>query len=628
MKRFFARNRKYTLIFIDAGFVLVSYLAAILLFQTGQMSDSMFRAFEFTVLLSALLCVLLFFLCNIYRNILLYSSVREYTVICLAVILKMTVMINLKLYTDLNLLPIRYIILSSLILMFLTIGFRVFIRLSNSYLTEYANGKQTERKEAPRQKRILIIGAGSAANIVTKELQMKNRYHYDIVGLIDDDISKHNGLLNHIKIIGGRDCIKDVCKERNVEEILIAIPSIAAEDKKEIVNICHETGCSVKILPPIGELGAYRSLNATFRSLNIEDLLERDSIKLDSSQISAYIKGKVILVTGGGGSIGSELCRQIAKFKPSQLIILDMYENNAYDIQMELTQSYPKMDIKALIANIKDRTRLEEIFGKYRPEVLFHAAAYKHVPLMEAAPREAVKNNVFGTLNLMLCADKYKVKKVIQISTDKAVNPTNVMGTTKRICEMIAQGLNRESETEFVAVRFGNVLGSNGSVIPLFKKQIERGGPLTVTHRDITRYFMTIPEAAQLVLQAATYAKGGEIFVLDMGEPVRIYDLALNMLKLSDLEPGKDIEIKITGLRPGEKLYEELSKSEEDVRTVHEKIFVAKPLEIDFAHLKGKLDTLYLSLDGMSDYDLRNYLKDIVPEYEFKEKISKQGALA
>lgn len=619
MKRFLEKNKKYILVIIDIGFVLISYLAAILLIQTGQMPDSMYRSFELTVLLSALLCVLFFFLCSIYRNILLYSSAREYVTICFAVLLKTAVMINLKLYTPLPLLPVSYIILSSLILMFLTVGFRVFIRLSNSYLNEISNNKQEETQKTPRQKKILIIGAGCAANIITKELQMKNRYHYDIVGLIDDDIGKHNGLLNHIKILGGRECIKDVCKEQHVEEILIAIPSISAEDKKKLVNICHETGCSVKILPPIGALGAYRSLSATFRSLNIEDLLERDSIKLDNSQISAYIKGKIILVTGGGGSIGSELCRQIAKFKPSQLIILDMYENNAYDIQMELKQNYPKMNIKALIANIKDRGRLEEIFAKYQPEVLFHAAAYKHVPLMEAAPREAVKNNVFGTLNLMLCADKYKVKKVIQISTDKAVNPTNVMGTTKRICEMIVQGLNRESETEFAAVRFGNVLGSNGSVIPLFKKQIERGGPLTVTHKDITRYFMTIPEAAQLVLQAATYAKGGEIFVLDMGEPVRIYDLALNMLKLSGLEPGRDIEIKITGLRPGEKLYEELSKSEEDVRTVHEKIFVAKPLEINFESLKSKLDTLYLSVDNMSDMELRSYLKEIVPEYRFQK---------
>ena len=618
MKRFFAKNRKYTLIFADVVSVLLSCFAAFLLFESGQLPKPTYFAFGITVLISAFLCVFIFFLGDIYRNILIYSSIKEYAVIGFSIILEMTVMVILKQCTDLDLLPLPYIVLSALFMIFLMIGYRALLRLICLYLPKHIDERVPQSGETLRQKKILVIGAGSAANIVTKELLMKNRYHYDIVGLIDDDISKHNSLLNHIKIIGGRDGIKKVCQERNVEEILIAIPSIDAENKKELVRICHETGCSIKTLPPIGELGSYRSLNATFRSLDIEDLLERDSVKLDNSQISAYIKGKVILVTGGGGSIGSELCRQIAKFAPSQLIILDMYENNAYDIQVELTQSYPQIDIKALIANIKDRTRLEEIFSQYRPEVLFHAAAYKHVPLMEAVPREAVKNNVFGTLNVMLCADKYKVKKVIQISTDKAVNPTNVMGTTKRICEMIAQGLNRESETEFVAVRFGNVLGSNGSVIPLFKKQIERGGPITVTHKDITRYFMTIPEAAQLVLQASTYAEGGEIFVLDMGEPVRIYDLALNMIRLSGLEPGEDIEIKITGLRPGEKLYEELSKSEETVGTVHEKIFVAKPLEIDFNALRGKLDTLYLSLDRMSDNEIRKYLQEIVPEYQYK----------
>ncbi len=617
MRRILAKHRKYLMVLLDAVFVPICYMGAILLFQNGELSGFTFHAFRLTSLISMVLCISAFFLCNSYRHVLVHSGVREYIEMMFAIVVHMLVMINLRIYTKLDLLPTSYLILGSFLLIFLTVGSRVFVRVVLTYMTLYANSRQQSGERTPRTKRILIIGAGSAANIITRELQTQQRYRYDIVGLIDDDVSKHDAFLNNIKVLGGRDCIKEVCQQQNVDEILIAIPSMSAEEKKEIVHISHETGCSVKTLPPIGELGAYRSLNASLRSLHIEDLLERDSIQLDSSQISAYIKDKIILVTGGGGSIGSELCRQIAKFGPAQLIILDMYENNAYDIQTELMQMYPKMNILALIANIKDRKRLDEIFSQYRPEVLFHAAAYKHVPLMETVPAEAVKNNVFGTLNLMLCADKHKVRKVIQISTDKAVNPTNVMGTTKRICEMIAQGLNRESETEFVAVRFGNVLGSNGSVIPLFKKQIERGGPLTVTHRDITRYFMTIPEAAQLVLQASTYAKGGEIFVLDMGEPVRIYDLAVNMLKLSGLEPGKDVEIKVTGLRPGEKLYEELSKSEEDVETVHEKIFVAKPLTIDFSELKGTLDTLALSIDDMDDGQIRDYLKQIVPEYQY-----------
>ncbi len=617
MKNFFAKKRKYLIVLLDAVLVPMAYLAAVLLFENGHFPDGIFPAFRLTSLVAAVLCLLIFCLCNVYRNVLLYSGAREYVVICGAVLLHAVVLVNLKLFTKWELLSVAMIILSSIIVMFLTVGLRVLIRFLNNYLSWH--GTSVSRgKEAPRKKKILVVGAGMAASIMTKEFQKQKHKVYDVVGLIDDDVSKHGGLLNNIKILGGRDCIHSVCQEYGVEEILIAIPSMTSEEKKQIANISHATGCAVKILPPIGELGSYRSLNASLRSLNIEDLLERDSIKLDSSQISAYLKGKVVMVTGGGGSIGSELCRQIARFKPQQLIILDMYENNAYDIQMELAHSHPKMDTVALIANIKDRARLEEIFAEYKPEVLFHAAAYKHVPLMETAPFEAVQNNVFGTLNLMLCADKHKVEKVIQISTDKAVNPTNVMGTTKRICEMITQGLDKQSETDFVAVRFGNVLGSNGSVIPLFKKQIERGGPLTVTHKDITRYFMTIPEAAQLVLQASTYAEGGEIFVLDMGEPVRIYDLAVHMLRLSGLEPDVDVEIKVTGLRPGEKLYEELSKDEEDVRTVHEKIFVAKPLEINFEQLRGKLETLRVSMEDMNDHELRIALQKIVPEYQYQ----------
>lgn len=360
-----------------------------------------------------------------------------------------------------------------------------------------------------------------------------------------------------------------------------------------------------------------KALLKNLRDIKIEDLLRRDPINLDLKGIEEYITNKKVLVTGGGGSIGSELCRQISKFNPLELIILDINENAVYELEHELKFKYPNLNIKVIIASIRDKNRLDKIFNSLRPDIVFHAAAHKHVPLMENNPAEAVKNNIFGTLNLVECSDKYKVEKFVMISTDKAVNPTNIMGATKRVCEMIVQAYDKKSETEFVAVRFGNVLGSNGSVIPLFMKQIKNGGPVTVTHKDITRYFMTIPEACQLVMQAASFAKGGEIFVLDMGEPVKIYDLACDLIRLSGYEPNKDIEIKITGLRPGEKLYEELSLAEEGLtKTKNNKIFVAKPLEIDYNQLKQKLDELHLAAQYDDAAFIRNQLREIVTTYK------------
>ena len=379
---------------------------------------------------------------------------------------------------------------------------------------------------ATKGKRTLVVGAGDAGAIIAKEMKKRPETGYQPVGFIDDDESKKGKFIYNIPVLGNRQEIPGIVQSKNIEQILIALPSIDEKDRMEIMNICSSTGCELKTLPGIYELIDENISISQVRDVEIDDLLGRNPVKLNIDEIAVYLKGKVVLVTGGGGSIGSELCRQIARFSPKLLLILDDYENGAYDIQMELNFKHPEIDKKVIIANIREKARLEEIFAEYHIDVIFHAAAHKHVPLMEDNPKEAIKNNVFGTLNLVECADRYKVKKFVQISTDKAVNPTNIMGATKRICEMIIQSIDRKSETEFVAVRFGNVLGSNGSVIPLFKQQIKEGGPVTVTHPDIIRYFMTISEAAQLVIQAGAMAHGGEIFILDMGKPVKILDLA------------------------------------------------------------------------------------------------------
>ena len=395
-------------------------------------------------------------------------------------------------------------------------------------------------------------------------------------------------------------------------------------DRRKILEICQETGCKVRILPGTKELIKDKPLIQSFRDVQIEDLLGRDPIKLDNKNIGKLIENKVVLVTGGGGSIGSELCRQIIKFKPSKLVIVDIYENNLYDIEQELKFNYPDMEIDAIVASVREKHRLNEIFEQYHPYLVFHAAAHKHVPLMETSPLEAIKNNVFGTYNTVKCADEYGVKRFILISTDKAVNPTNIMGATKRLCELIIQAKNKVSKIEYAAVRFGNVLGSNGSVVPLFKKQIAKGGPVTVTHKEITRFFMTIPEAVSLVLQAMSGAKGGEIFVLDMGEPVKIYDMAIKLIKLSGLEPNVDIQIKVTGLRPGEKLYEELLMAEEGLtETKHDKIHVARPSDIDMEKLEAKLTKLQYLLDNTNNEqkdEIKDVISEVVPTYRNLEK--------
>ena len=459
--------------------------------------------------------------------------------------------------------------------------------------------------------RAMIIGGGNAGTAIIREIQTTDKIAYNPVCVIDDDETKIGKRISNVKIIGTTAEIEKYAEQYAIDEILIAIPSAKKADVKRIYEICKHTKCKVKTLPGIYQIVNGDASVAALREVRITDLLGREQIQVNLDEIMGYIEGEVVLVTGGGGSIGSELCRQIATHNPKQLIILDIYENNAYDIEQELRRKHPSLNLLALIASLRDKGKMENVFETYRPAIVFNAAAHKHVPLMETSPNEAVKNNVFGTLNVARCADKYAVKTFVQISTDKAVNPTNVMGATKRICEMIIQTIGRNSKnTKFVAVRFGNVLGSNGSVIPLFERQIAEGGPVTVTHKDIIRYFMTIPEAVSLVLQAGAYAKDGQIFVLDMGEPVKIYDLAYNLIKLSGLEPNVDIEIKCTGLRPGEKLYEERLMDEEGMQTTPNGLInIANPISLDEEFLWSKLDELYRAA-----YDETDHMKQLVSQ--------------
>lgn len=466
--------------------------------------------------------------------------------------------------------------------------------------------------------RVMIIGAGDAGNTVIKEITNSTYSTMTIKCIIDDDENKWGRFIQGIKIVGGRDRIVEYAALYGIDEIFIAIPSANRATMKALVEICKETSCKLRTLPGIYQLVNGEVNVSKLRNVDVEDLLGRDPIKVDLDSILNYVKGQTIMVTGGGGSIGSELCRQIAGHRPARLIIVDIYENNAYEIQQELRHMYPNLDLVVLIASVRNTNRINSIMKSYHPDIIYHAAAHKHVPLMEVSPNEAIKNNVFGTWKTAQAAVQNGVKKFVLISTDKAVNPTNIMGASKRICEMIIQTYNRHYDTEFVAVRFGNVLGSNGSVIPLFKKQIAAGGPVTVTHPDIIRYFMTIPEAVSLVLQAGVYAKGGEIFVLDMGEPVKILDLAKNLIQLSGYKVDEDIKIEFTGLRPGEKLYEELLMSEEGLMDTENKlIHVGKPIEFDETLFYVQLNQLKQAVESECD-DVRTLIQEIVPTYSPK----------
>ena len=497
-----------------------------------------------------------------------------------------------------------------------TVAIRFFYRLLqglNVHLNHLSGSKGKEN--------IMIIGAGEAGRALVTELDNSTSINSRVACVIDDNPAKRHKRLCGVPIVGDRYDIPDAVKHYNIDSIVFAIPTAAPAARKEILDICATTNCRVRVVPGMYQLVSGEVSVSRLRDVDPQDLLGRDPIKVNMDEIFRYISGKVVMVTGGGGSIGSELCRQIARANPAQLIIFDIYENNAYDIQMELQRTCPNLNLEVLIGSVRNTARLDYVLGKYRPELVFHAAAHKHVPLMEDSPNEAIKNNVFGTYKMAQAAAKYGVKRFVLISTDKAVNPTNIMGASKRLCEMVVQMMNRESATEFVAVRFGNVLGSNGSVIPLFKKQIAAGGPVTVTHPDIIRYFMTIPEAVSLVLQAGYYAKGGEIFVLDMGEPVKIDTMARNLIRLSGYEPDVDIKVEYTGLRPGEKLFEELLMKEEGLQDTDNKlIHIGKPIEMDdelFKRQLARLDAAY----RVEATNMKEIVAEIVPTYKLKTKV-------
>lgn len=495
-----------------------------------------------------------------------------------------------------------------MIMFMLLAGSRVSVRLIRKM--------QSKLDKTQAKKRVMIIGGGAAASILIKEYEKSNGKVAPIC-IIDDNVAKKGKLIHNVPIVGNRDYIEDAVDKYRIDEIIIAIPSATPTEMRDLVSVCQKTKARVKRLPAIASTLS-SSVSSTIRDVNYEDLLGRDAVVISNPELQEFIKGKTVMVTGGGGSIGSEICRQIAANKPKQLLIVDIYENSTYELEREIQTYYPDANFQTLIASVRDYDRMDSVFEKYRPDIIYHAAAHKHVPLMEDSPNEAVKNNCLGTLNVVKLADKYRVKRFVMISTDKAVRPTNVMGATKRICEMIIQTWDRKSETEFVAVRFGNVLGSNGSVIPLFLKQIEAGGPLTLTHREITRFFMTIPEAVSLVLAAGLMASGGEIFILDMGQPVKIYDLACNLIRMKGYEPEKDIRIDIVGLRPGEKLYEELLMEEEGLQdTANSRIKVGKPMELDpeFENkLKALIAEAYVNGDG-----IRDSILNICPTYQPKK---------
>lgn len=613
MKRY-----RILLMLIDAILIDLAFFLALWLRVEFNIPPNFWVAYRNGVLIMPLIQIAVFMLFKIYSILWQYTSTKELFQLATAVVIGSAGCLGFGVMTG-HLLPRSVYIIYLLVILIFMAGSRIGIRILYRLLRhdDFSLSMLFNKSEDVHKKRIMIIGAGEASSIIIKELQKEIPNCNDIVLAIDDDKRKHRSSIHGVPIRGSVEEIEALAAKWLIDEIIIAIPSASKKRISQILKICNQTNCKLKLVPPLAKAVDASSLSLkNIRPVSIEDLLGREEIVLDNTDVTKHIQAHTVLVTGGGGSIGSELCRQVMSFKPKRLVIFDIYENNAYDLQNELLQKgLDTTELEVIIGSVRDPKKLRWVMEKYTPDIIFHAAAHKHVPLMETCPEEAVKNNVFGTLNTALLAKEFQVKKFILISTDKAVNPTNVMGATKRICEMIIQSLNHESShTEFAAVRFGNVLGSNGSVIPLFKRQLEAGGPLTVTHEEIIRYFMTIPEAVRLILQAMSFAKGGEIFILDMGEPVKIMDLAKNFIKLSGLELGKDIDIKITGLRPGEKLYEELLMDEEGLeKTECDRIFVGKPLELSFDELQNQLDLL---LDSIYDQEtLRDCIASIVPTY-------------
>jgi FlaA1/EpsC-like NDP-sugar epimerase len=605
-------KNRIILLIVDIVLVNLAIILALFVRFEGHVNDQFlqyFSVYRENILIITAIKIVVFYYFKLYSSIWRYASINEMIKIVVASIAANAIMISALILKQ-DFLPRSVYVIATMFDMMFIGGLRFSAR---SLGTIYFGN----RKMYQSRKRIMIIGAGDAGAMIIREL--KNHYSTTSapIVIIDDDKSKQGQRISDVPIEGGRDYIPELVKKYMIDEIVIAIPSASKKQISDIVRICKKTGAKLKILPGIYELiDGVVSVNS-IREVQIEDLLGREEVQIDIDEVKGYLRGKTIMVTGGGGSIGSELCRQIALQRPSKLVMVDIYENTTYDVQNELRNSFKDLNLKVYIASVRDKQRISELIGSEMPDIIFHAAAHKHVPLMEDSPKEAIKNNVFGTWNLARAAIESGVDKFVMISTDKAVNPTNVMGASKRLCEILVQSMNPLSKTEFVAVRFGNVLGSNGSVIPLFKKQISAGGPVTVTHPEVIRYFMTIPEAVQLVLQAGAMAHGGEIFVLDMGEPVRIMDLAEDLIRLSGFEPHTDIPIEIVGLRPGEKLFEELLLDEEGILdTKNKKIFVAKQTEVNYEELSKELIDLSEVILSKSDEDSKTYLKKLVPTYK------------
>lgn len=604
-------------------------------FRFSRIPEQYLSVYSKFIIPFALLCIAIYWLMKLYRSIWRFASYNELTNIIIATSICGFLNVTLTLLFRARM-PISYHVVGFLAQIIFTTAIRFVYRFILLIKRQQRNNKNATR--------VMLIGAGDAGLTILRDVNKNIESNSKVVCIIDDNTNKLGRYVEGVPVVGGRDDILKNVEKYNINQIYYAIPSASASQRRDILNICRETDCEIKVLPGIQQIvNGDVSVNM-MKDVAIEDLLGRDVVKVNNEEIFDFINNKIILVTGGGGSIGSELCRQIAKHDPKQLIIFDIYENNAYDIQQELTRTYPDLDLIVMIGSVRDSKRVDYVFSKYHPDIVYHAAAHKHVPLMEASPNEAIKNNTIGTFKVAYAAVKYGVKRFVLISTDKAVNPTNIMGASKRMCEMVIQTFDKliknktteklavvedcfsevgvkelKGNTEFVAVRFGNVLGSNGSVIPLFKKQIEAGGPVTVTHPDIIRYFMTIPEAVSLVLQAGVYAKGGEIFILDMGEPVKIDTLARNLIKLSGFKPDEDIKIIYTGLRPGEKLYEEkLLDAEDNGRTDNDLIYIGKPLEINEDIFLEQLKELYITSSN-NDENIFDLVEKVVPTYRRKE---------
>ena len=610
----FARTRlkrSAVVMALDALWIIAAFFMALWIrfeFRVASIPEKYFSVFTETIFWWALLCVIVLALVGAYNCIWRYIGLRDLCRLIVGYAIVAGLGLGLVVMLSLHM-PRSYYCIGFLLSFCGSAAMRVSYRLLIQMSAELANRKPKTVD------RVMIIGAGSAAQMLLREFAANPELHARVECLIDDNPGKYRMFLEGVRIVGDRTAIPAMAKRYNINRIVYAISNASPEARKEILNICSTTKCKLQVLPSISQLVSEKVSVSQLKDVEVQDLLGRAPIQVNLEEIYRYIGGKVVLVTGGGGSIGSELCRQIAKSKPQQLVIFDVYENNLYDIQLELRRTHPELNLVALVGSVRNTKRIESVMATYRPDIVFHAAAHKHVPLMEDSPNEAIKNNVLGTYKTATAAARAGVKKFVLISTDKAVNPTNIMGASKRLCEMVVQMMNRRSETDFVAVRFGNVLGSNGSVIPLFKKQIAAGGPVTVTHPDIIRYFMTIPEAVSLVLQAGYYAKGGEIFILDMGQPVRIADMARNLIRLSGYEPDVDIKIVYTGLRPGEKLFEELLMKEEGLQsTDNHLIHIGRPIEMDDEQFIAELAELRRACEGEAG-DIKEIVERIVPTY-------------